>query len=179
MADERVIQRAQTYEQDAALDGDVLTLRRMVNTREARLFEWLVDPAKAAQWTPCVPSSRIEGTGPVELRENPDDEPLPSEVTEFKAPHRLVLRWGDDVLDWTVAGHGLIPAASPSALLTVRQTLSDRSQAGMMAAGWHLCISVLDLRIALMDVPRVVGPVALDHGFAELRAQFDEALGLG
>lgn len=178
MADERVIQRALTYEQDAALDGNVLVLRRMVKTREASAFQWLSDPAKLALWSPCVPDRHLDATGPVTLRENPDDDPIASEVTVVKAPHRLTFTWGGDELDWTVAGTGIVPAASPSCLLTLRQTLSDRAQAGMMAAGWHLCISTLDLRVSGIPADRVVGQDALAHGWQDLRERFDAKLGL-
>lgn len=179
MADQSVIQRALTYEQDAALDGNVLTLRRMIKTREASAFTWISDPAKLALWSPCVPDRALDSTGPVTLRENPDDDPIAGEVTFVKAPHRLTFTWGGEELDWTIAGTGLVPAASPSCLLTLRQALSEVSQAGMMAAGWHLCISTLDLRVSGIPAARVVGQDALEHGWQQLRDQFDARLGVG
>ena len=177
MTDQRIVQRALTYEQDATLDGNQVTLRRMVNTREGRAFEWLVDPVKAALWSPCVPTARVSGTGPVQLRRDLDGATAECQVLEYKAPHRLAYDWeGQEVL-FTIAGTGIVPAASPSCLLTIRQTLPDPSAAAEIATRWHLCVSVLDLRVAGMDVPRTVGVDPEEPAFVELQEQFRQALG--
>ena len=47
----------------------------------------------------------------------------------------------------------------------------------MNAAGWHLCLDVLDGTLAGAAPARVVGEAALDHGWESLRDDYAELLG--
>ena len=72
------------------------------------------------------------------MRENPDDEPVTGDVVSVDPPHELVHRWGDDVVRWRLS------PTETGCRLTLEQTMRERDHAAMNAAGWHLCLDVLD-----------------------------------
>ena len=55
--------------------------------------------------------------------------------------------------------------------------MRERDPAAMNAAGWHLCLDVLDGILAGASPSRVVGEAALDHGWESLRDSYAELLG--
>lgn len=156
----------------AKLDVDMgiylLTLSQDLDEGPDWVWQHLVDPDAVATWSPCVPEQPIATTGPVLLRENPGDEPIRATVLELTEGRWLTHTWGDDTVTWTVERFG------PFASVAVRQATTSRDSALDCAAGWHLCLEVLARRAAGEDAPRVVGPDALAHGWAELRAGYAE-----
>ena len=58
----------------------------------------------------------------------------------------------------------------------VRETPGS-DPAAMNAAGWHLCLDVLDGTLTGAEPARVVGEAALDHGWESLRDAYAELLG--
>ncbi len=187
--DDRVLHRIRTHEVQPDLVGvddmgtptPTLWLRRMLSGNEYRLWQLITDPAQLATWSPFVPDRAMASTGPVMVRENPDEAPIEAAVEVAKAPHELVHTWGPDTLAWRIAGTGPLPAASPSAMLTLRHRLAgDRADlAGLAttAAGWHVCLAVADLRLSGIPVARVVGRDCLDYGWDALRDRYLALLG--
>ena len=72
------------------------------------------------------------------MRENPDDEPVTGDVISVDPPHELVHRWGDDLVRWRLS------PTDTGCRLTLEQTMREQDHAAMNAAGWHLCLDVLD-----------------------------------
>jgi hypothetical protein len=62
--------------------------------------------------------------------------------------------------------------------LTLEQTMRERNQAAMNAAGWHICLNVLDSALADTASGRVVGQDAKQHGWESLRDVYAERLGI-
>lgn len=149
---------------------EVLTLTTVVDLPQDELWRRLVDPTELARWSPVVPEHPFDAVGPNSSRENPGDEAVDAEVTESRAPWYLEHHWGDDTLGWQLA-----PAGEGTQLNLVHQ-LSDRGQLLEMAAGWHVCLTVLRLQARGIDVSRCVGPDALAHGWAEVVERYREAL---
>lgn len=156
----------------ATLDVDLgihlLTLSQDLDEAPGWVWDHLVDPDLVATWSPCVPDHPLATTGPVTLRENPGAEPVPSTVLELVEGRLLTHTWGPDTVTWTVEAFG------PFSSVSVRQAAASRESALDCAAGWHLCLEVLARRAAGEDAPRVVGPDALAHGWAQLRAGYAE-----
>lgn len=197
--DDRVLHRIRTHEVQPELVGietdacadpggaaTTLWLRRMLSGNEYRLWQLITDPAQLATWSPCVPDRAMTSRGPVTLRENPHDEPMPGVVEVARAPHELVHTWAADTLEWRIAGGGPIPAASPSAMLSLRHRLggadadgADRVDPATLAAGWHVCLAVADLRLSGIPVARVVGRGCLDYGWDALCDRYRALLGDG
>ena len=96
---------------------------------------------------------------------------MAGDVIAVDPPRELVRRWGDDVVRWRLS-----PTAT-GCVLTLEQSMRDRDPAAMNAAGWHLCLDVLDGTLAGAEPARVVGEAALDHGWESLRDDYAELLG--
>ena len=54
--------------------------------------------------------------------------------------------------------------------------MSDREPGAMNAAGWHICLDVLDDVLGGRDTARAVGPDAAQRGWAQLRDDYERAL---
>jgi hypothetical protein len=54
--------------------------------------------------------------------------------------------------------------------------MHQRDPAAMNAAGWDVCLTVLERTLAGEDVQRAVGPDALAAGWEALRDQYAEVL---
>ncbi len=152
-------------------DSWVLTLARDFTHPVEQVWPWLTDPDRLRRWSPVVPDRTFDAVGPRQVRENPDDEPVAGDVVSVDPPHELVHRWGDDVVRWRLA-----PTAT-GCRLTLEQTMGDRDMAAGNAAGWHVCLDVLDGTLAGTVSSRVVGPDALDHGWESLRDGYAGSLG--
>lgn len=150
----------------------VLTLIRDFAQPPEKVWSWLTDPERLRQWSPIVPDRSFDGVGTRLVRENPGDDPVAGEVISVDPPHELVHRWGDDVVRWRLT------ATDTGCRLTLEQTMRDRDPAAMNAAGWHLCLDVLDLVLSGAATSRVVGEAALDHGWEALRDRYAELLGI-
>ena len=149
----------------------VLTMQRDIAHPADKVWPWLTDPDRLRQWSPVVPDRGFDEIGPRQVRENPGDEPVTGDVLAVNPPHELVHRWGDDVVRWRLA-----PTAT-GCRLTLEQTMRERDPAAMNAAGWHVCLDVLEGTLAGTASSRVVGPDALDHGWESLRDGYVELLG--
>jgi uncharacterized protein YndB with AHSA1/START domain len=149
----------------------VLTLSRDIAHPVEQVWPWLTDPERLRRWSPIVPDRPLDSIGARQVRENPDAEPATGDVIAVDPPHELVHRWGDDVVRWRLA-----PTAT-GCLLTLEQSMRERDPAAMNAAGWHLCLDVLDGTLAGASPSRVVGEAALDHGWESLRDTYAELLG--
>jgi len=106
------------------------------------------------------------------VRENPSDDPVTGDVVSIDPPHELVHRWGDDLVRWRLS------PTETGCRLTLEQTMRERDHAAMNAAGWHLCLDVLDDVADGVDRSRVVGQDAAVHGWEALRDKYSDALGV-
>jgi uncharacterized protein YndB with AHSA1/START domain len=150
----------------------VLTMERDLAQPPEKVWPWLTDPDRLRQWSPVVPDKPFDEVGPRQVRENPDDEPVTGDVLAVNPPRELVHRWGDDVLRWRLS-----PTVT-GCRLTLEQSTSDRDRAAVNAAGWHVCLDVLEKALEGTASSRVVGQDALDHGWESLRDRYTEMLGV-
>jgi uncharacterized protein YndB with AHSA1/START domain len=149
----------------------VLRLVREFAHPPERVWPWLIDPDRLRQWSPVVPDRPLDEVGPREVRETPEAAPLAGDVLAVDPPRELVHRWGDDdVVRWR-----LVPTAA-GCRLTLEQTMADRDPGAMNAAGWHICLDVLDDVLAGKDTPRAVGEDAVARGWAVLRDRYAQTL---
>ena len=148
----------------------VLTMTRRLRHPAAVVWPWLTDAQRLARWSPVVPDAAFDAVGARLVREQPDDDPLDGEVLLVDAPHVLVHRWGPDVLRWRLTD------TDPGCVLTLEQSMADRDPAAMNAAGWHVCLDVLERALDGSDAARIVGPDALAVGWEELRDRYGATL---
>lgn len=154
----------------ASVRSGLLSMRTVLPTSPEQVWELLVAPDRLMEWSPVVPDRRLDSIGPASSQEQPGAPRVDASVTEVDAPRRLVHNWGPDQLIWQLA-----PDADHTQLQLVH-VLSEPTSYLDMAAGWHLCLTVLRLRLSGVDAPRIVGADALTAGWQDVRDRYAETL---
>ena len=89
------------------------------------------------------------------------------------APKLLEFNWGGQDIRWQ-----LEPLGSGGTRLTLWHNI-DRRFIAMGAAGWHICLDVLDRRLAGQPIGRIVGPDAMKVGaWQRLHAEYAKQFGV-
>ncbi|ACL66090.1 Activator of Hsp90 ATPase 1 family protein [Anaeromyxobacter dehalogenans 2CP-1] len=169
------------YEPGAASGAEVrkdgerwtLVLVRDLRHPPARVWEALTDPAHLAEWAPFDADRTLAAAGPVTLSTvgTPTPQVSASTVRRAEAPRVLEYTWGDGELRWE-----LEPLAGGTRL-TLWHGI-DRRFVSWGAAGWHVCLDVLDRRLAGEPIVRIVGPDAMKlAGWQRLVGEYAARLG--
>jgi uncharacterized protein YndB with AHSA1/START domain len=134
----------------------------------AKVWAALTDPGRLDQWAPFAAARDLSRPGDTTLTmvDGTERTDLPATVLRAEEPTLLEYTWGDDLLRWelTPAGDGT--------RLTLRHTVAERELPPMVAAGWHLCVAVLDRLLAGDPVGVIRGRDAKAHGWDELHAAY-------
>jgi uncharacterized protein YndB with AHSA1/START domain len=157
-------------------DGDKWTLVLVRELRHSPEHVWqaLTDPAQLREWAPfdADGSLAIAGTT-VKLTTVGAPAPMISEttVTRAEAPRRLEYNWGGFDMRWE-----LEPVGGGTRLTL--WTNIDRRFISMGAAGWHVCLDVLDRHLSGQPIGRIVGPEAMKFdGWQRLNAEYAKQFG--
>ena len=147
----------------------VLTLVRDFGHPPEKVWPWLTDPDRLRPWSPIVPDRRSTASargrcGRTRRRTGHRRR------DGVDPPQELVHRWGDDLVRWRLS------PTDTGCRLTLEQTMRERDPAAMNAAGWHLCLDVLD-DAATARTGRGGRPGRRRHGWEALRDNYAEALG--
>lgn len=151
------------------LEGENWTL---IVTRELRhspekVWQALTDPKHLSQWAPYEVEGSLSRVGTVKVTWTGAPSTQETKVTRAEAPK--VLEFGDMRWELEPSGGGT--------RLTLWHNI-DRRFIAMGAAGWHICIDVLDHLLAGQPVGRIVGPEAMKfEGWQRLHAEYQKQLG--
>ncbi|MGY5766014.1 hypothetical protein ACXET9_12525 [Brachybacterium sp. DNPG3] len=151
----------------ATIADDTLIMEVDIAGSEDELWRALTDPEQLARWSPVVPDRPLTTVGPALARENPDDEPVAADVLAVAGEHAVTHRWGDATVGWMIE----------EGRLDLQVGLPRLEDAQYFAAGWQVCLAVLDAQLQGIEQERIVGRDALDHGWEELRRGFAEEFG--
>jgi uncharacterized protein YndB with AHSA1/START domain len=147
--------------------GDRWTLIFLRELRQAPDVVWtaLTDPAELDQWAPFSAAADLGHPGETTLTlvDGPDRVDQPATVLRAEPPALLEYTWGDDRLRWELQPSG------DGTRLTLRHTLARPDTDAMVAAGWHLCLSVLRHLLDGHPVGVIRGRDAMAHGWQSLR----------
>jgi uncharacterized protein YndB with AHSA1/START domain len=137
-----------------------LVLVRELRHPPAMVWKALTDPAELREWAPFDADRPLDRTGTATLTTVGAPTPMVSEsrVTRADAPRVLEFDWGGQDIRWE-----LEPLAGGGTRLTLWHNI-DRRFIAMGAAGWHICLDVLDRALAGQPVGRIVGPDAMKVG---------------
>ena len=156
-------------------DGDRWTLVVVRELRHSpeKVWKALTDPASLREWAPFDADTSLATVGPVKLSTVGTPTPNVSEtqVTRADAPNVLEYRWGNNDLRWTLEPHG------EGTRLTLWHNI-DRGFIAMGAAGWHICLDVLDRLIGEEPIGRIVGPEAMKFDWPRLNDEYRKQFGL-
>jgi len=152
-----------------------LVLVRQLRHPPDKVWRALTDPAQLREWAPFDADGNlgVEGST-VRLNTVGTPTPMISETTIERAdePRLLEYRWGDGRLRWE------LEALDGGTRLTLRHGI-DRRYIAMGAAGWHLCLDVLDHALGGTPLGRLVGPEVLKFGgWQQLNADYARQFGL-
>ena len=160
---------------DIRKDGEkwTLILVRDLKHPPAKVWDALTDPAQLREWAPFDADRSLGSVGPVELSTVGTPTPQVSEtrVTRADAPKLLQYQWGDNEMRWQLEPLGA------GTRLTLWHSI-DRGFISMGAAGWHICLDVLDRFLAAEPIGRVVGGEAMKFEWPRLNAEYARQFGL-
>jgi uncharacterized protein YndB with AHSA1/START domain len=150
-------------------DGDhwTLILVRELRHPPVKVWQALTDPAQLRQWAPFDADRSLASVGPVKLATVATATPVVSEthVTRADAPKLLEYRWGDNDMRWQLEPTGA------GTRLTLWHNI-DRRYVSMGAAGWHICLDVLDRLLADEPLGRIVGGEAMKFEWPRLNSEY-------
>jgi len=134
---------------DAAIarkDGDLWTLvltRQLRHTPE-KVWRALTDPEHLKEWAPFDADASLAHTGAIVRLSTvgaPSEFISATTITRAEAPHVLEYGWGGNDMKWQ------LEPSSTGTTLTLWAAI-DKRYIAMGAAGWHLCLDVLDHLLA-------------------------------
>ena len=150
-------------------DGEKWTL---VIVRELRhppekVWQALTDPAELREWAPFDADRSLAAVGPVKLSTvgTPTPQVSETQVTRADAPFLLQYQWGGNEMRWQLEPLG------DGTRLTLWHNI-DRGFISMGAAGWHICLDVLDRFIASEPLGRIVGGEAMKFDWPRLNVEY-------
>jgi uncharacterized protein YndB with AHSA1/START domain len=158
-------------------DGErwTLVLVRDLRHPPAKVWKALTDPEQLREWAPFDADRSLGAVGTVTLSTVGAPSPNASEtrVTRADAPRLLEFNWGGQDIRWE-----LEPLGSGGTRLTLWHNI-DRRFIAMGAAGWHICLDVLDRLLAEQPIGRMVGPATMKFGgWQRLHAEYAQQFGV-
>jgi len=152
-------------------DGEKWTLVLVKELRQPpdKVWRALTEPAQLREWAPFDASGSM-GTAGATVTLTTVGAPSPhvtkTTVTRAEAPAVLEYNWGGFDMRWT------LDAVGGGTRLTLWHDI-DRRFISMGAAGWHICVDVLDHLLAGTPIGRIVGPEAMKFdGWQRLNAEY-------
>ena len=159
---------AEVHKQDARW---TLVLVRKLRQPPAVVWEALTDPAQLSQWAPFDTNRNLGEVGTVQLATVATDQVAESRVKRAEAPTLLEYSWGGQDLRWQ------LEPAGGGTRLTLWHNI-DRGFISWGAAGWHICLDVLDRLGSDAAVGRIVGGDAMAFGWPRLVQEYAQLLGV-
>ncbi|HEX8958141.1 MAG TPA: hypothetical protein VF798_17845, partial [Burkholderiaceae bacterium] len=93
-------------------------------------------------------------------------------ITRAVEPELLEYKWGDGQMRWQLEANG------SGTRLTLWHAIA-RPYIAMGAAGWHICLDVLDSFIAGEPLGRIVGMGVMQfEGWQRLKAEYEQQFGV-
>lgn len=158
-------------------DGErwTLVLVRELRHPPALVWEAITDPAHLREWAPYDADRSLGSVGTATLTTVGAPQPFATEtrVTRADAPRLLEFNWGGQDIRWQ-----LEPLAGGGTRLTLWHNI-ERGYISMGAAGWHICLDVLDRLLDGHPIGRMVGmPVMKFGGWQRLNAEYARQFGV-
>jgi uncharacterized protein YndB with AHSA1/START domain len=158
-------------------DGDkwTLVLVRDLQHPPAKVWQALTEPDHLREWAPFDSDQNLGAVGTAKLTTVGAPTPLVSEthVKRADAPKLLEFNWGGQDIRWELEA-----LDGGRTRLTLWHNI-DRRFISMGAAGWHICLDVLDRLLADRPIGRMVGPDTMKfEGWQRLNAEYAKQFGV-
>lgn len=158
-------------------EGDRWTLVIVRDLRHSPDVVWraLTEPGQLREWAPFDADASLATAGAsVRLTTVGAPSPHVTETTIIRAdaPRVLEYNWGGNDMRWQLEPH------DGGTRLTLWHAI-DRRFIAMGAAGWHLCLDVMDRALSGAPMGRAVGPDAMKlEGWHRLHAEYAQQFGV-
>ena len=157
-------------------DGDEWTLVLVRDLRHppAKVWKALTEPEHLRQWAPFDSDRSLGAVGTAKLTTVGAPTPLVSDSTikRADATRLLEFNWGGQDVRWELEPQG------GGTRLTLWHNI-DRRYISMGAAGWHICLDVLDRMLAGQPIGRMVGVDTMKFaGWQRLNAEYAKQFGV-
>ena len=158
-------------------DGDnwTLILVRELRHPPEKVWQALTDPAHLREWAPFDADANLAKSGAiVKLTTVGAPSPHVTETTVKRAdpPKVLEYTWGGNDIRWE------LEPVSGGTRLTLLHNL-DRRFISMGAAGWHICLDVLDRLLDGNPIGRLVAGDAMKfNGWQRLNVEYAKQFGV-
>ena len=150
-------------------------LARELRHPPAKVWAALTDPAQLREWAPFDADVSLAKTGTkVKLTTVGAPKPMVVETTIKRAepPKSLEYNWGGGEVRWELSPMG------SGTRLTLWASI-PRNYVAMGAAGWHLCLDIMDHMLNGEHIGRIVGPDALKfEGWQRLNGEYSKLFGV-
>ncbi|MEP6833673.1 MAG: SRPBCC domain-containing protein [Gemmatimonas sp.] len=156
-------------------DSWTLVLVRTMRHSPEKVWRALTDPAELREWAPFDADHNLGSVGTtVKLTTVGAPSLLVTEtkVTRADAPKLLEYQWGGGDMRWELEAQG------DGTRLTLWTNI-NRAYIAMGAAGWHICLDVLDHLLGETPIGRRVGPELMQfEGWQRLFAEYSKEFGV-
>jgi uncharacterized protein YndB with AHSA1/START domain len=162
---------------DVKKEGEnwTLVLVRQLRHPPEKVWTALTEPAHLREWAPFDADGSLAATGStVKLTTvgAPGPHVTETKVTRAEAPKLLEYNWGGGDVRWQ------LEAAGAGTRLTLWASI-PRNFVAMGAAGWHICIDVMDHFLGGDAIGRIVGPEAMKvGGWQRLNGEYSKLFGV-
>ncbi|HJQ37107.1 MAG TPA: SRPBCC family protein [Thermoanaerobaculia bacterium] len=158
-------------------DGEkwTLVLVRELHHPPAKVWKALTDPQHLREWAPFDSDRNLGSVGTAKLTTVGAPTPMvsDSQITRADAPNVLEFNWGGQDIRWQ-----LEPLGANGTRLTLWHNI-DRRFIAMGAAGWHVCLDVLERALDEQPIGRIVGADAMNfEGWQRLHAEYAKQFGI-
>ena len=151
-----------------------LILVRELRHPPEKVWQALTDPAHLREWAPYDADGSL-GTAGATVKLTAIGAPTlqvsEATVTRAEAPRVLEYNWGGNDMRWE------LEALRGGTRLTLWHDI-DRRFISMGAAGWHICVDVLDRLLDGAPIGRIVAADAMNFGWPRLNAEYAEQFGI-
>ena len=157
-------------------DGEkwTLVIVREIHHAPSKVWKALTDPHELREWAPYDSDRNLGSVGSASLSTVGAPKPMVSEthIKRADAPRLLEFNWGGQDLRWE------LEPISTGTRLTLWHNI-ERGFISMGAAGWHICLDVMDHFLADHPIGRIVAGDALKfEGWQRLNTEYAKQFGV-
>jgi uncharacterized protein YndB with AHSA1/START domain len=157
-----------------ALNWELVVVRELRHSPE-KVWLAITDPEHLREWAPFDADKSLATAG-VNVKLTTVNAPQPhiteTRIMRAEAPHFLEYMWGANPMRWELEP---IPGGTRLTL----STAINRNFISMGAAGWHVCLDVLDHLLAGDPIGRLVGTDTMKFsGWQRLTNEYAQMFGL-
>jgi uncharacterized protein YndB with AHSA1/START domain len=152
-----------------------LILVRELRHAPEKVWQALTEPSQLREWAPFDADASLAAAGTtVKLTTvgAPASQASEAKIARAEAPRLLEYNWGGQEIRWQLEPLGA------GTRLTLWHSI-DRRFISWGAAGWHICLDVLDQFLAGDPMGRIVGPDATRFGgWQRLNTEYASQFGI-